>query len=313
MGRILVRGEPGAAIIDACAPAPGEIVVDKPGKGMFYATDVAEILKARGIAQLVFAGVTTEVCVQTSMREANDRGYECLLDRGRDRELLSRLQGSDARDDPGAGRHRRMDDALRGLQKSDRMTDKSFDPEALVDAMAPLLKIALTPAVARRRPLSTSRSRPSRRSFFCRARSATQTSRPRCSGHDAAARRICAGDRDGGQGRRGERGRGDASRARAHRGARRRLRRLHRRRRGARAPEGGRDRRSAGPRGEARAARRRAVRGQEPVRREGSPDPGGLEDQSRPAAGRGGRDARHAARSRRRGADRRAQHGRIRL
>ncbi len=79
MGRILVRGEPGSTIVGACAPGAGEIVVDKPGKGMFYATDVAEILKARGIAQLVFAGVTTEVCVQTSMREANDRGYECLL------------------------------------------------------------------------------------------------------------------------------------------------------------------------------------------------------------------------------------------
>ncbi len=79
MGRILVRGEPGAAIVEACAPAPGEIVVDKPGKGMFYATDVAGILNARGVTHLVFAGVTTEVCVQTSMREANDRGYECLL------------------------------------------------------------------------------------------------------------------------------------------------------------------------------------------------------------------------------------------
>lgn len=79
MGRILVRGEPGAAIVPACAPAPGEIEIDKPGKGMFYATDVDAQLRARGIAQLVFAGVTTEVCVQTSMREANDRGYECLL------------------------------------------------------------------------------------------------------------------------------------------------------------------------------------------------------------------------------------------
>jgi biuret amidohydrolase len=79
MGRILVRGEPGNAIVAACAPAPGEIVIDKPGKGMFYATNVAEILKERGITHLVFAGVTTEVCVQTSMREANDRGYECLL------------------------------------------------------------------------------------------------------------------------------------------------------------------------------------------------------------------------------------------
>jgi nicotinamidase-related amidase len=79
MGRILVQGEPGNAIIAACAPKAGEIVVDKPGKGMFYATEVGDILKARGITHLVFAGVTTEVCVQTSMREANDRGYECLL------------------------------------------------------------------------------------------------------------------------------------------------------------------------------------------------------------------------------------------
>ena len=79
MGRILVRGEPGASIVPECAPIAGEMVVDKPGKGMFYGTDVADMLNARGVTQLVFAGVTTEVCVQTSMREANDRGYECLL------------------------------------------------------------------------------------------------------------------------------------------------------------------------------------------------------------------------------------------
>ena len=79
MGRILIRGEPGASIVPELAPAPGEWVVDKPGKGMFYATEVAELLKSKDIRQLVFAGVTTEVCVQTSMREANDRGYECLL------------------------------------------------------------------------------------------------------------------------------------------------------------------------------------------------------------------------------------------
>ena len=79
MGRILVRGEPGNAIIAACAPLRGEIVIDKPGKGMFFDTDVARILAERGITHLVFAGVTTEVCVQTSMREANDRGFECLL------------------------------------------------------------------------------------------------------------------------------------------------------------------------------------------------------------------------------------------
>jgi len=79
MGRLLVRGEPGNQIVDALAPIDGEIVIDKPGKGMFWATGVHEMLQARGITHLVFAGVTTEVCVQTSMREANDRGYECLL------------------------------------------------------------------------------------------------------------------------------------------------------------------------------------------------------------------------------------------
>ena len=79
MGRILIRGEPGAEIVPECAPIAGEMVVDKPGKGMFYATEVETMLKNRDITQLVFAGVTTEVCVQTSMREANDRGYEGLL------------------------------------------------------------------------------------------------------------------------------------------------------------------------------------------------------------------------------------------
>jgi nicotinamidase-related amidase len=79
MGRILVQGEPGNAIIEACTPAPGEIVIDKPGKGMFWRTEIHRILEEARITHLVFAGVTTEVCVQTSMREANDRGFECLL------------------------------------------------------------------------------------------------------------------------------------------------------------------------------------------------------------------------------------------
>lgn len=79
MGRILVTGEPGNQIIDELAPVAGEVVLDKPGKGAFYATPLHEILQKAGITHLVFMGVTTEVCVQTSMREANDRGYDCLL------------------------------------------------------------------------------------------------------------------------------------------------------------------------------------------------------------------------------------------
>ena len=79
MGRILVRGEPGNQILEAVAPLAGEWVIDKPGKGMFYATDLHERLQQQGIDSLIFAGVTTEACVQTSMREANDRGYRCLL------------------------------------------------------------------------------------------------------------------------------------------------------------------------------------------------------------------------------------------
>src|SRR5206468_374788 len=79
MGRILVRGEYGHDVVDSLQPAPGEPVVDKPGKGSFYATDLDTILKNRGIKQLVVCGVTTEVCVHTTVREANDRGYDCLV------------------------------------------------------------------------------------------------------------------------------------------------------------------------------------------------------------------------------------------
>lgn len=79
MGRILIAGERGTDIVPELQPAPGELVIDKPGKGAFYCTGLSEALAEKGTRQLVFAGVTTEVCVQSTMREANDRGYECLL------------------------------------------------------------------------------------------------------------------------------------------------------------------------------------------------------------------------------------------
>jgi len=106
MGRILVRGEPGNQILEAVAPLADEWVIDKPGKGMFYATGLHERLQQQGIDSLIFAGVTTEVCVQTSMREANGSRLSLSADRRSHRKLFPRIQTGHAGHDCRPGRDR---------------------------------------------------------------------------------------------------------------------------------------------------------------------------------------------------------------
>ena len=112
MGRMLIAGEPGTDIIARLAPIAGELVIDKPGKGAFYDTASATS-RERGITHLVFAGVTTEVCVQTTMREANDRGYDCLLAEDATESYFPEFKAATLDMIRAQGAHRRLDGAHR--------------------------------------------------------------------------------------------------------------------------------------------------------------------------------------------------------
>jgi nicotinamidase-related amidase len=122
MGRILIDGEPGNDFVAELKPWPGEVVIAKPGKGAFYATSLHDELQRRGVTHLLVTGVTTEVCVQTTMREANDRGYECLL--------LADCCGATVQENHEA--------ALRTIQIGGGVFGAVSDSRRLLDALAPV-------------------------------------------------------------------------------------------------------------------------------------------------------------------------------